>query len=951
MTEREAQYGRYRLFSSIIQLPLRWRLVVVALGFGAYAVAALLLFEKWGVGMAAWGGLGVVLSGALFGVWGGLIGGLFLFPLNILLLVLLGGEELRLIFAVGGLGGHLMAVAIGGAVGWLQTVAARLEEELTQRQAVELALRASEEQHRQMFANNQAIKLLIDPVDGRIVDANPAAVEFYGHSLPQLQLMKISDINTLPPEEVTQEMRRALQAERSYFLFRHRLASGELRHVEVYSSPVRMGERMLLYSIIHDITERVEAEKALSESERQYRSLIQQSNDAIYLIVDGRFEMINAQFSQIFGVSVEEAREPGFNWMDLVAPESVPLIEERIRKVAAGEILPGRYEFMAIASDGRRIPVEASVSYIKYRGEIATQGILRDITERYEAQETLRQSEEYFRALIENALDIITVVNANGTIRYKSPSIERILGYKPEEMMGRNVLDFIHPDDLRRSVRIFLRKVRNPQNTETLEFRVRNKAGEWRIIEATGRILLDSPVVKGIVVNSRDVTERRLTEKALRLRAAELEALAEISAELRLADNVADIVPTILKRTNFLGSDIVSAIFLTEPKTGDLVARGWHPEETQWVEWRQPDHRGIAGHVIRTGEMYITANLLNDPLSSIYLKKEMGALRNVYSNIFLPLQAQQRVIGVLHIGLRQDRQFTTEEIRLLTAVAEITGSAIDRALVLETLEQRVSERTQALAQANERLQQLDHLKSKFVSDVSHELRTPVANLNLYLDLLERGRSDKRNSYMAVLREQTDRLTQLIEDILDLARLELNQKNMPWLPIDLNDLIYQALTAHALRAEALGLKLQFTPQDNLPLMRGDPNQILQVITNLITNALNYTPTGEICLQSCYNEKLNRLCLQVQDSGLGIDADDLPHLFERFYRGKWVSQSAIPGTGLGLAIVKEIIDSHHGEIEVISEPGQGATFRVWWPAVTAAGAGQESAVPQEAFNGRN
>ena len=135
--------------------------------------------------------------------------------------------------------------------------------DISERKRMEQALRERQELFEQIFVANLAVKLLIDPADGRIVDANPAAAEFYGYSLDTLRAMRISDINTLAPTEIQEEMERARTEKRKYFLFQHRLSSGELRDVEVYSSPIPVNQRLLLLSLIHDITERRKAEEAL----------------------------------------------------------------------------------------------------------------------------------------------------------------------------------------------------------------------------------------------------------------------------------------------------------------------------------------------------------------------------------------------------------------------------------------------------------------------------------------------------------------------------------------------------------------------------------------------------------------------------------------------------------------------------------------------------------------
>jgi signal transduction histidine kinase len=244
----------------------------------------------------------------------------------------------------------------------------------------------------------------------------------------------------------------------------------------------------------------------------------------------------------------------------------------------------------------------------------------------------------------------------------------------------------------------------------------------------------------------------------------------------------------------------------------------------------------------------------------------------------------------------------------------------------EDLELRVVERTQELAAANARLTELDQLKSKFVSDVSHELRTPIANLKLYIDLLERGKPEKQSQYVEVLHQQVRRVAALVDDILDLSRLERRkEQGLVYRAVTLNDVVEQVVLAHQPRAESDGLHLTFEPGSPLPPVRADANQLAQVVTNLVANALSYTTAGYVRVSTLAQDA--EVCLCVTDSGSGIAPEDLPHVFDRFYRGQYVLKNDVPGTGLGLAIVKEIVELHEGRIEVDSRAGQGTTFRVW------------------------
>jgi signal transduction histidine kinase len=255
--------------------------------------------------------------------------------------------------------------------------------------------------------------------------------------------------------------------------------------------------------------------------------------------------------------------------------------------------------------------------------------------------------------------------------------------------------------------------------------------------------------------------------------------------------------------------------------------------------------------------------------------------------------------------------------------------AIYRIRIVETLEQRVTERTVELEQANERLTELDRLKSKFVSDVSHELRSPVSNLNMRLYLLEHDNPEKASHHVSVLKEQVSRLNSLIENILDLSRLDMGSAQATFAPVDLNVCLEQVVQTYAPRIEANNLTLHLDLAQDLPPVYGVNSQLAQVITNLLVNAINYTPAGEIRIYTYLAVERNQVCIIIQDSGIGIHPTDLPHLFDRFYRGENARQASIAGTGLGLGIVKEIVEQHSGIIDVESEIGVGSIFRVCLP----------------------
>jgi signal transduction histidine kinase len=220
-------------------------------------------------------------------------------------------------------------------------------------------------------------------------------------------------------------------------------------------------------------------------------------------------------------------------------------------------------------------------------------------------------------------------------------------------------------------------------------------------------------------------------------------------------------------------------------------------------------------------------------------------------------------------------------------MAEIAGNAIFRAQVMATLEARVRQRTQELEGANERLQELDRLKTEFVSNVTHELRTPITNVLLYLDLARRSPSEaKRAHYFDVLKSESMRLGKLIEEVLALSRLERGMVPMSLEAHALDALLADVLVGHQARADAKGITLNHELDAGLPVVSINRVQMHQVLTNLVGNAVAYTPPGgSVHLGTARIEVEGRLYIGavIHNTGAVIPPQDMEHLFERFYRG--------------------------------------------------------------------
>jgi signal transduction histidine kinase len=230
-----------------------------------------------------------------------------------------------------------------------------------------------------------------------------------------------------------------------------------------------------------------------------------------------------------------------------------------------------------------------------------------------------------------------------------------------------------------------------------------------------------------------------------------------------------------------------------------------------------------------------------------------------------------------------------------------------------------------------RMEEVDRLKTQFVTNVSHELRTPLTNIKLYLDLFQKGKPEKRTQYLNTLQNEVARLEHLISDLLDLGRLERRDQPLARGPIDVLEVLRHVLSTLGPQAEAKQQALRLTSDLDRLVVPADRNQMIQVFVNLVANAINYTlPGGQVSVQASIAGRDGRRWAQVRvvDTGIGVPAEDRERIFDRFFRGQ-AEQYGVRGTGLGLAIVREIIALHGGQVTLESEVNKGSAFTVWLP----------------------
>ena len=264
-------------------------------------------------------------------------------------------------------------------------------------------------------------------------------------------------------------------------------------------------------------------------------------------------------------------------------------------------------------------------------------------------------------------------------------------------------------------------------------------------------------------------------------------------------------------------------------------------------------------------------------------------------------------------------------------VLELTG--LDLQLNVAPISEAGLEKATAVVDIHDvsHLKALNRMKSHFVSNISHELRTPITTIKLYATLIRR-QPEKWAKYLDAVEQETERLIGLVEDILQISHIDAGRLAIKPRPTALNELTEEAFASHQVLAHDKDLTLEHYPAEPGPVALIDPQQMMQVLNNLVRNAIQYTPAGgRVTISTGKEEAEGRVwaVLAVADTGMGISEKELPHTFERFFRGEKPQLMQIPGTGLGLAIVKEIVELHGGRVMVESQVDVGTTFTAWLP----------------------
>jgi signal transduction histidine kinase len=353
------------------------------------------------------------------------------------------------------------------------------------------------------------------------------------------------------------------------------------------------------------------------------------------------------------------------------------------------------------------------------------------------------------------------------------------------------------------------------------------------------------------------------------------------------------------------------------------------------------DADSVEGMVLLQGKPVLIDHIqdLRDRLHPLH--QQLASVARADSIISVPLKVKDRIIGSLTVERTQRYRFTHDDLDLMVTIANQIAIALDNANAYRHiedlnlgLEAKVRERTGELQRlnkdleaTNQKLQELDNLKSAFVSVVSHELRTPMTSIKGYLDNMLDGLTgeltEKQSHYLTRVKRNVDRLTRMISDLLDLSRIEAGRIELRPGPVCISELIDDVVESLKSVANETSITVQVKRPERIPTIQADRDKVQQILTNLIHNAIKFSPEGgniRIEASGCDDGFLQ---IGVTDTGCGIPPQEIDKVFDKFYRGHSLPSSA-RGTGLGLFITKNLVEMHGGRIWVISEIGKGSEF---------------------------
>jgi two-component system, sensor histidine kinase and response regulator len=681
---------------------------------------------------------------------------------------------------------------------------------------------------------------------------------------------------------------------------------------EWYNTPLTSEGKLIgIASMVQDLTERQEMEAALRESEEKYRDLFENANDIMYTSdLLGNYTSVNKACEKIAGYTSKEA--VGMNVAQIIAPEYFEAAKALLAR-KTDEDAPDAHEIEIITKDGGRVMLEINSRLLYENGKPnGVQGVARDITERIRAANALRQSEEKYRELIENANDIIYTLDLTGRFTSLNKAGEELTGYTRAEALQMNMSDVIEPayaGIVRQRIVNNLAGVAQPN----LELEIFSKDGGRLTMDISTSAIIQDGVAVGIQGVGRDITERTRAE-------AERRIISEIVQGIITTSNLDEL----LKLTHNSIRKLISAencfVTLYDPATSLVHFEFW-ADKFDAVPEPGPVGTGFSGRVLRTGQPILLNQEIRDRMCDSGLVERVGT--DSVSWLGVPLRTPSGVIGVLVVqDYDKEDAYQERDLEFLSAVGDQIALAIERQRGERELEHA---RDAALESAR--------LKSEFLANMSHEIRTPMNGvIGMTGLLLDTNLDAEQREFAETIRTSGDGLLTIINDILDFSKIEAGKLQFDTVDFDLRNAVEGTVELLADRVREKKIEFASFIHSNIPtLLRGDPGRLRQVLTNLTGNALKFTERGEVIVSAekeFEDDQTVMIRFSVKDTGIGISQETQKRLFQAFTQADGSTTRKYGGTGLGLSISKQLVALMGGQIGVNSEPGKGSTF--WFTA---------------------
>lgn len=658
--------------------------------------------------------------------------------------------------------------------------------------------------------------------------------------------------------------------------------------------------------------------------ERLSALLITQAD--LYAIIffdrDGIIQHWNPGAERLFGYAAHEAVGNSFDLM--FVPEDVRDGVPAMKLRSAAEEGHAFDQRWSQRKDGTRFfGVGAITALHAENGEvIAFANILRDGTPEKRIDDDRAQSEAQLRLIVDGVRDYaIYLLGIDGTIKTWSRGAQRIKGYTPDEVVGRNFEIFYPPEDVATGKPGRQLEVAAQRGTYVDEStHVRKDGSRFWAAVVISAVRDANGELRGFVNLTHDVTEQRRDRERLAFIA---DASRVLGSSIDYAETLARIAKIAVPRIadwcaiDLLSDDGSSISRVTveheDPAKVELA------RELQKKYPPSPNDRGIGDAIRERRAIFfpdITPELVQT--SGTMSEEQFRMIRDLglRSSIIAPLIAADRVIGTLTLVSAGDRRLTTDDVAVAEDVASRAAIAVQN------------------AQLYREAQEANRAKDDFLATVSHELRTPMTAILGWAKLLRTETDPVIIAEAAVTIERSaSAQAQLIDDILDVARIRVGKLRMRFEEANLADVVERAVDTVQLAAQAKRLALRVDLQSRDVPVRGDAQRLQQVVWNLLSNAVKFTPEGgrvSVTLEKI--EKIGRIV--VSDTGPGISPEFLPHIFERFRQEESTQTRNYGGLGLGLSISEHIVSAHDGSIRAeAGGEGKGATFVVELPLVVS------------------